>query len=152
MTQEEPALRPTMDEAVDRLAAANMRLSDRAMAKPLRRKWRKRFPYLFREQESLYACPWTMIELRLADTPSPIGARINYGEAAFTHAVGRRPQNLFGICLSFFWPSSWQPLLLSVLVWALDMLMSLFSSNRVRHPPPDSQEPAARTSRPPART
>ena len=53
MTQEEPALRPTMDEAVDRLAAANMRLSDRAMAKPLRRKWRKRFPYLFREQESL---------------------------------------------------------------------------------------------------
>ena len=53
MTQEEPALRPTMDEAVDRLAAATVRLSDRGIAKPLRRKWRKRFPYLFREQESL---------------------------------------------------------------------------------------------------
>ena len=51
MTQEEPALRPTMDEAVDRFAAATARLSDRAMTKSLRRRWRRRFPYLFRDQE-----------------------------------------------------------------------------------------------------
>ena len=58
------------------------------------------------------------------------------GMTAFAYAVGLRPQDLFGICLSLFLAILAATIVLSVLVWALDMFMSLFSSNPNAGAPP----------------
>ncbi|KAI0722396.1 hypothetical protein C8T65DRAFT_564781 [Cerioporus squamosus] len=49
------------------------------------------------------------------------------GIPAFAWSVGVRPQDLFGICLSLFLAIIGVTIVLSVLVWALDFLLSLIS-------------------------
>ena len=48
MTHEDPSRRPSMDEVMDQFTAIALHLPDRAAMKPLRKRWRHRFPYLFR--------------------------------------------------------------------------------------------------------
>ncbi|KAH9929578.1 uncharacterized protein BXZ73DRAFT_102106 [Epithele typhae] len=50
MISPDPARRPMMDEVIDRFTEDALRLSDRAFRQPLRRRWRHRFPLLFRDQ------------------------------------------------------------------------------------------------------
>ncbi|TFK94240.1 hypothetical protein K466DRAFT_476955 [Polyporus arcularius HHB13444] len=54
-------------------------------------------------------------------------ANATTGIPAFAWSVGVRPQDLFGICLSLFLAIIAATIVLSVLVWALDFLLSLIS-------------------------
>ena len=51
MTQDEPSLRPTMDEVVDRFTDIALCIPERAMTKPLRKPWRSRLPKIFRPSQ-----------------------------------------------------------------------------------------------------
>lgn len=54
-------------------------------------------------------------------------ANATTGIPAFAWSVGVRPQDLFGICLSLFLAILAATIVLSILVWALDFLLSLIS-------------------------
>lgn len=54
-------------------------------------------------------------------------ANATTGIPAFAWSVGLRPQDLFGICLALFLSILAVTIALSVLVWALDLFMSLIS-------------------------
>ncbi|KAJ3529080.1 hypothetical protein NM688_g7903 [Phlebia brevispora] len=51
------------------------------------------------------------------------------GIESFAYAVGLRPQDLFGICLSLFLAIIAATIVLSVAVWAIDYTVSLISGN-----------------------
>ncbi|KAI0776185.1 hypothetical protein BD413DRAFT_688382 [Trametes elegans] len=63
-------------------------------------------------------------------------ANATTGIPAFAWSVGVRPQDLFGICLSLFLAIIAATIVLSVLVWLVDLLMSLLSgaSGASTHP------------------
>ncbi|KAH9899587.1 hypothetical protein C8Q73DRAFT_787452 [Cubamyces lactineus] len=79
---------------------------------------------------------------QLSDPSSPIyinGSAPNYffqlppgtttGISAFAWSVGLRPQDLFGICLTLFLAIIAATIVLSVLVWLVDLLMSMLSGD-----------------------
>ena len=79
---------------------------------------------------------------QLSDSSSPIyinSSAPNYffqlppnattGISAFAWSVGLRPQDLFGICLTLFLAIIAATIVLSVLVWLIDLLMSMVSGD-----------------------